>query len=773
MINSKNIFPIFQEALRCIVDEERAELYDFLIYVVILDGDGIRKRKFSPYESGNVLGIYTNRLNRKNVNLYIRIWMNLFRSRKVIISKDVDFDYDKSALMFPVDGKSDLLVDTMLESECPVVTSVPMDLLSKRDKIINMWGLSLHPDDDKLILFVRIKYSLQIKEHLAELFSGILRRRIELPSGVVPRYSSWSVISGDLSEIAIQSIGAIIKNQYEELDRFLSRARLVEVNESDTSSCTIRMVTEDEKSNLMARVKNIINKRLKAIIRLSWLSVVNKSSEDVGYGYKDSSNIISRRVTDGSWGVKLCRAHNIAILSTRKKFSSIIKGIVYNKFSNMLKNRYKFDDNTFVCSCAWFRISRKLVPIAKEEVKHIIEEESIELEKIISMSRVVIDCGVDREITKEEASIVFKNVMNLVHKAFSTLLRRIWGSVVNYECDSVSDLNFTDEFPLPVKASLPVKVMDCGGVAAINKSHNFKINLYHEDDAAILNIRNQFSRKMNRLISDKYSEMIAERHKFDDATVASVRSWKEISKKLLPIFKKEIAPIIESERIKINDVLLKARVNVFSSDCSFVTARELTSAERFTFLGALMKSVRKQAMRNLCRIWNKVIKLPSLGLRDIKEVCKSDLDFIKLEFIGNLGQIVDEVVGSLSSDVDMSLSGLEDISFSAYNIVYERSTVLFKEGGFLGKVELLLSDTQVVDEYGCERNITDEESNYLIKEFISTVYSDIDCLVKKRIAELRRVWLPDCQNKYDISKIAYVENLYGDDHSYCKKGISS
>ncbi|WP_139057408.1 hypothetical protein, partial [Candidatus Ichthyocystis hellenicum] len=282
-------------------------------------------------------------------------------------------------------------------------------------------SIKIHPYDDKIISLIVRKFSIQIKEHLGKLFRSMLKSRTVLPSGVVLRDSSWTVISSELSKIATESVEFITKKQYEELDIALSKSRVVDVKGSGSSSCIIRKVTDYEKKYLMICAKKIIDNRMKSHIRLSWVRMVNKSSTDIGYGYKEKSKDVSGSGREGKWGVKLRYSDNISILSVRRKFSCRIKDVVLDKFSSMVRGRYKFDDGTFIGLFAWFRLSKKLFPIAREEVNSILKEELEELEGVVSRALTVVDSGVDRELTDEERSIVLKNIMRLVGVALKKL----------------------------------------------------------------------------------------------------------------------------------------------------------------------------------------------------------------------------------------------------------------------------------------------------------------------------------------------------------------
>ncbi|CUT17681.1 putative coiled coil protein [Candidatus Ichthyocystis hellenicum] len=804
---SKNLFPIAQETVRHIVDTEHGEvcriLYNARVVedVYAFDGSSAGTRKITLDEIDTILKISTDRLYNKNRDLCSRIWRDLINNN---LSKDTDYGLvETTKCMFPsldstlmcssddcdssVNGKS-------VKNELPVVTFAPVEFEGKKGKVISMWGLNLHASDNKLVSFIRRKFSEKIRHHLTKLFSGMLRRRAELPSGMVLCGSSWTFISSELLPIATKSVESIVEKQYGELDAVLSNARVVNAEER-YSSPRVRKVTDDERKKLMIRAKKLVDKSLITSIRLSWLRVVNKYSTDIGYGYKENSKGIYGSGREGRWGVKLRYIDNVSILNARRKFSSRIKNIVYYKFSNIVKNEYRLNDGTVIGAWAWFRVAKKLFPIAKDEVKHIIEDKIKELEKIISKARVVVDSKIDRELTAEENRIVLENVMKLVFNSLKILFRKTWEDVIsplrvnyvdivdtvtsNCEIDCIGELN-----------SSSVNVAHGAEAGKVSNDYDSVVKLCNEDDLAILNVRNEFSREINRRISNKYSEIINKRYRFDDGAIVGVFSWRKMSKRILPIIEKEIFPIVENEREKISGMLLKSRVDISSPDCLGATRirRELTSEERSIVLETVMSSVYKQVMSNFARLWNRIIKLPLVSFRDLNEEVKSELDNIKLELIGSLGPFVDEAINSMSLDVYISSPRLDYMNYNAYNVVAERGYNLFNEGGFINRVESLLLKAQVVDFNGIYRFINDKERKIIFKEFMNIVDSDIDCLVKKRTSNLSNKILPmtkdssaelsvycmdkfkstkDCRDNIDV----YSTNFSFYDHSYAKKKL--
>ncbi|WP_157722265.1 hypothetical protein [Candidatus Ichthyocystis sparus] len=739
---SKSIFPIAQENIRHLVDAEHEEISRFLLNarvienIDIFDGYCAGTRKVTAGERDNILKISYNSVHRKNIILSNRVWRGLIQNKSINISKGVASDCQlgesEKNTVFDVgralgdDNFSDVNFE---QSDLPASTPASLWLLSKKDKIFNVWGLNLHPDDDKLIFFIRRKFSSQIKDHLYKLFSDMLDLGIVLPSGVVLRDCSWAAVSGELYEIAIKSIDYINKKQYEELDRALSNSRVVDIDKGDSSFCIIRKVTDDEKKELVTCVTKLIDRRLRDSIRLSWGRVVSKHSSDIGYGYKEKSKFVGSG-RDGSWGVKLRYSDNISILNARRKFSSRIKHVVRDKFSSMLNNKHVFDDGTFIGLFAWFRVSKKLLPLAKDEASPILENQRLELEEIISRSRVVVD-SFDRELTREEKSDVLKNIMSFAYHSLKVLFRRIWDDVIISARDGSTGIGDTIEnFPpnmvgcdVVEETSQSIDDVVAIELGSCDKDDNLMVNLCHEDDYVVLSVKRKFSSEICNFIRNRYIEMIRESYVFDDGTVICMCSWRDISKKILPILKKEVAVILEKERKEVNDVLLNSRVDISLSKGSGATriTRNIKSEEVPIVLETVMKPVYKQVLRNFGQIWTKVVNLPLARLVDISEEQKLELDNIKIEFIGSLSPIVSEIDGPLSS--------------AASDVLYERSDNLFNEGGFLSRVDLLLSRAKVFSKSGGGRFITDEEKKCVLKEFMDQVRSDRDCFIRKRVGK--------------------------------------
>ncbi|WP_092487039.1 hypothetical protein [Candidatus Ichthyocystis hellenicum] len=653
---------------------------------------------------------------------------------------------------------SDLLcISPSVRDVSSSVSSVDVDLNSNLLKgisnrfVVGTWGFNIHPDDDKLFLHIRRKFSIKIKDHLSIMFSNMLKDRYVLSSGKILTDCSWFLVSHELIAIAIKSIVIIMEEQYEELDRVLPKVRIVGIG-GDDSCHAIRKVTDYEIDIIRERAKNFICRRLNYIVRIAWMAVTKakartKNRVSSGCFYSEIYKNVDNENADSILKFKLRHSDNLSILNARKKFSLSIKSSIYHKFSTMIKNKHKFDNGIVIGKVSWMRLSKELFPIAQDEVKHIIDDEIKELEAIVSRARVMVD-QVDREITSEEKSVVLENIITLIHNSLKYSCRIVWKNVL-----SSSKFDFSDSCNTGCVADISSSI----GIDKGAEEVGLKINLYHEDDLAIFNIKRMVSREIGERVGNRFSEIVKDKHKYG----VGKHRWLNVSKDLLPVAKEEIDPVMERSCMEIKSILLKSRAIFFKPDGVSIV-RELTSEEGAAILTTTMKSMYERVICRLGNIWNRIIKSsgekspglskittpdaagvsgtfesceenrPSTGVIGLAEIYKAELDNIRLEFVGSLSMLIDEVFSSLSLGVGNLSSGLGNVMLS----IRKRGYNLFREGGFFDRVELLLSDARVVDLSGGDRLITDKENKIIFQKFMDNILSDRDYLIRKRTEKL-------------------------------------
>ncbi|WP_092486305.1 hypothetical protein [Candidatus Ichthyocystis hellenicum] len=745
---SGNLLPIAKAEVGFILDQERSELsrllYDIRVIedVSTFDGYYVGTRESTSKEKCTIFRIATKRADIQTNNIIRELWNNLVSSEPVSIQDDVlkkDIGCaDESVLSADDEYLSIDVISKHHEKFSEVLLSHldkgPRSLNFGKCVIIDRWGLNVHPDDDRLILATRKVFSSKIRGYLRRMFSQMLKIRAMLPSGKVVTNCSWGYISDELCPIAISSVEGILQEEYTELGIVLSKLRILDATTQGGYSCVnARVITDDEKIDVMKRLKVFVHRNLLSSIRMSWIAVT-KSLKSYACECRGNSYF------------KLRYSDNAYILTTRKKYASKIKSKICDKFNEIISNRNKFGDGTIISDVAWFRVHKKVSPIAQEEIKYILEDEKKELEAIISKARLV-DSKVDRELTIEEKHVILKNTMRLVNREIKDFLSKLWlstvnslrysssGSRVSPESIGSTVVNCVDVVPSPYTDVVdPVKVNVYDNVSA------YGVNLCYEDDCAILSVKRKFSSELHRTIRSKFCEMLKNRYKFSDSTVIDRSPWENLSGRLLPIAREEVRSILDKERVKINDVLSKSKVVVHTT----MVTRGLEPEEKHSVLETIMNSVYKQSIYLFRRAWRDVIGLSKeknyeefscselVGLMDLMETDKCELDNIRLEFVGNLGPIIGEVIGSLSENIDVSSIILDDVNL----VVTERSSGLFREGGFFDRVNSLLLVANVPEVSGNYRSLTDKERENIFQKFMSIVNSDECYLIKKRVAEI-------------------------------------
>ncbi|WP_092486311.1 hypothetical protein [Candidatus Ichthyocystis hellenicum] len=737
---SKNMFPIAQDVVKDLLYNERLCLFKLLSNarivedISIFDGCYVGTREATPEEKDSVLSIATEKSYTQTKDIIRNVWISLI-NRPDVCSLEDNIISDISVCSLKPEGEDDGSLDSV-----SLVQS----------KIINRWGLNIYPDDDKLILFMRRKFSLNIRAHFRKLFSGMLETGTILPSGKVLRECCWNLVSAELRPIAIKSIESIVEKEYVELDKVLAKTRIADTDINSVSYCVFREVTDDEKNILMTRSRIFIDRRITASVRLSWIDVVNTSA----VRFEGESEYLGEIHIGNNWGVILRREDNFSILNIESKFSSKISGIARDKFHKIIKDGGMFENGTIVDSLDWIMVSENILPVILSEVNHLIEDENKEFDEIISSARVVIDSRTDREITNKEKSIVLENVIKFVSKKMKWLFSEIWKNVVSSLCDNTGgndvSLGTISTAAVDCDNEMFSKSLSVPSILKVNSSAaecNFRVKLRCEDDHDILKVKKKFLSEIDSCINSKFFKMIKEKYRFSDSTVIDRSPWKIVSRKLIPIAKKEIAPVIERERIEINEILLKSLKVTIDTVGSVVTT-ELTCDEISSTLERIMRSVYKNAVHRFSTLWNIVVRLPeekfleeyvtaasgktdcspSVEFLDLNEVDKSELDNIRLEFFGILGSIIGEVISTLLPGASNSPS----LSYDIISIITKRSRGFFKDGGFIDRVKLLLSVAKVTESSGNIRVLTNNERKYLFKTFMDSVYNDMDHLVRKR-----------------------------------------
>ncbi|CUT17660.1 MULTISPECIES: hypothetical protein [Candidatus Ichthyocystis] len=521
-------------------------------------------------------------------------------------------------------------VYSSVKSSSSVLLNRFLSNTEEEKKIIGEVGLNIHSYDYSNILLIKKKFLSSIKGDIGNLFSVMLERGFVFPSGKVLSRCMWRTVYGELWQITVGLLDPIIRETCKNIDEILSQAHVLDVCSVDPLYRVARKITDTEKCSIVECVKEfIIYKSLRSNIRSIWSRVIKNSKYDfgnIGYGYTEKDTADDNSGIGGSWGVKLRYIDNAAILNIRRSFSRKIRICINSKFSEMIENKYKFEDGTIIDKSPWSLLSKKLLPIAKEETKYIIEDERKEIGEFLSEARVDIGKGSDRELTNEEIGSVLHSIIKLVLKESNSVFRSEWLKLI---CSSEKDVAGVsssgvqgDDFNSKSFSMVNKNDYSTGSFFSFNRSGvngarlKFGASFHHEDDSAISDIRSNFSRIIGRCVSSKFYEMIRGNYIFDDGTAIGLYPWRELSKKLVPVIEKEIEPIIEEERLRINEVLLEARVQVCSPDGSS-SYRGVTFDERPVLLENILRFSSRHARSNFRRSWGNVIR--SLKCKHLKE----------------------------------------------------------------------------------------------------------------------------------------------------------
>ncbi|CUT17671.1 MULTISPECIES: hypothetical protein [Candidatus Ichthyocystis] len=449
--------------------------------------------------------------------------------------------------------------------------------LESHNLIVDRWGININSDDDKLISRIRRKFSLKIKKCLTKLFLKILNDKSIIVNSSMESTCSWYLVSHEILPIAIKSVEKIMKDQYEEIDKALSMVRVVDIYEYGVSSLhMVRVITNDEKNDLMERAKVSINKRLHGIINFTWRRLA-----------KFPKRRIDRKYRNGISGINLSCKDKKYICSIRRKFSSRIRSRLCDKFNAMISDKHQFSDGSIIGVFTWSKVSKELFPIAKVEVKDILEDEIKELYSVISRARIVVNSETDRFISDDEKFTVLTDLKRIVDRSLMCLCSKSFGEVL-----SSLGGNFSDSVASVVSD-------DVGAVYGGVKGGDFRINFYFEDDVSIFRVKKKFYAEIKRCIINKFTEIVCEGR-------VDLLPWVKVSTKLLPIIKKEIYPIMERKRVEIGSILSKSRASFCKLGGDSII-RRLTYKERCMSLSDIMRKSYRYLLSNFGRLWSTVI----------------------------------------------------------------------------------------------------------------------------------------------------------------------
>ncbi|WP_092483983.1 hypothetical protein [Candidatus Ichthyocystis hellenicum] len=449
---SKKILPIIQEEIRPFINEERKEIYRILSKARMVEDDNKFcnsldfvgcVREATSDEKYQAMEISNRYVDVHIKTLFRRSWYSLINDMKKV--------YDLGCIKFAdrtKEASSNVVDDSSVLTDCSesferVESSLPIDLVYassgvRLDKVVSRWGLNIHPDDENEILFMRRKFSNDIRVYVWGMFSYMLGRKYALPDGSVLSERPWCAVSCYLLPIALRSIDPILKRQYLELDNILSKSRVVIVSADDCSSCVFRRVTDAEINGLRIIAKKRIEKELRKSISRSWLCALGTARSNIGYSAVEL-------FTGMSLGANIRHKDNVDLLNIRNGFLSKIGKVVYGIFCEALNDENIIEKYGVIDIRSWSEVSSILLPIARKGIKSILDSEHRFMEDILSRAHVVVDCIRDRKITDEEKLVVLENVKRLVNIESMSLIRSVWSNLVGEPEQKYLGLNVRTE----------------------------------------------------------------------------------------------------------------------------------------------------------------------------------------------------------------------------------------------------------------------------------------------------------------------------------------
>ncbi len=495
---AKEIHPIIQEEVRPFVDEELNKISQVLSKSRIVESSGSACgnldfsgsfRDVTLEEKKQIMSIISNFFDVRLESLFRKSWRSLIKIRsKNCISGYIGGEISELSR----EGLSNEMASSTLPAQSTLdgnFSSVVVDLTGEAEssssadlgrtssstvrlgKVTNTWGLNLCPDDRNMILLARRRFLSDIRIYVRGVFFYMLERKHILPDSSVLSESPWNLVSSYLLPIALKSVKSIINCQYMELDCILSKCRVVVYADSQLF-CNFRRITDYEKNNIRIISKKYLGKELRKCIRLSWLDVLGSARRNLKLGTVEL-------LTSIRLGLNISKSDNVDILNIRNGFLSKIGDIIYDKFYEIINDRHTLKEGGFTNAKGWSEVSSILLPIARKEIKSLVESEHRFIEGVLSRARVIVDYVNDRKITDDEISAVLENIRRWINIELVSLASDIWNSILsstkggsfntNMRNDGVVDL-CNDDSELGLYDCIPDEFVKFGNLY-IDKDH--------------------------------------------------------------------------------------------------------------------------------------------------------------------------------------------------------------------------------------------------------------------------------------------------------------
>ncbi|CUT17710.1 putative coiled coil protein [Candidatus Ichthyocystis hellenicum] len=265
------------------------------------------------------------------------------------------------------------------------------------------------------------------------------------------------------------------------------------------------------------------------------------------------------------------------VISVRNQFSCKIRSIVYRKFCQMIEGGFT--------GFYWFSISSFLLQVAKDETKETMEEEYVELLRIVSESFVLAPGGGMVKLTSDERRDVMRIIVSDCNEKFISLTKSLWvkatkslrvKSVSSFgNCEGTEGCNVNDVVNYEFEKNL-----------GFNLAPIFDYNIYL--------IKKRFFAKIKSIIYAKISDMIK--------SGFSRHHWVNVSDILLSVAREEVREIIEEQRRELEQLISEAVAMTREG-----TAVRLTRDECDNVMRIVMSDVDEKFVILIKSLWKRVV----------------------------------------------------------------------------------------------------------------------------------------------------------------------
>ncbi|CUT17666.1 putative membrane protein [Candidatus Ichthyocystis hellenicum] len=315
---------------------------------------------------------------------------------------------------------------------------------------------------------------------------------------------------------------------------------------------------------------------------------------------------------ESKWKIKLHPDDNYNISFIRSKFLSKSKLIVWGKFCSMISGQYEFSDGTHIAMVDWEEISGRLLPIAKETVSFLIDDELLEIRRVLFNARVVEDVGIfdgfcegTREATSDEKDSILRIAASDSNTQTENVLRDVWGDLIKYKktsstgsfrcISSIYDLsecsnNYDADLGVDVDCTLLPFIVKNGSLLVLTSLGQGELPIttetidrinYASLGNAFLFIRRNFSEKIRDHIHRLLHSIFEGEITLSGGKFVSDSHWSMVSGELYRVALKSSESFVNSECVELEIFLSKSRmVDLCKNDVSSFIFRKVSDDEK-------------------------------------------------------------------------------------------------------------------------------------------------------------------------------------------------